>query len=91
MFAKCLAWEYAAKGIRVNCLAPGNVAAGASKHTYETNVNYREAVDRTSPLGKRNSPTAIGDAFVFLCSHMADELDGHVLSVDAGVGLPKLV
>ena len=72
-------------------MAPGNVAAGGSKRAYETDAEYRAAVDRVSPLGHRNSPEAIGDAFVYLCSPLADEVDGHVLQVDAGVGLPKLV
>lgn len=90
-FAKCLALEYAGTGIRINCLAPGNVAAGASKAMYEADEEYRRTVDRISPLGKRNSPTAIGDGFVFLCSHLAEEMHGQVLYIDAGVSLPKLV
>jgi NAD(P)-dependent dehydrogenase (short-subunit alcohol dehydrogenase family) len=90
-FSKCLALEYGETGIRINCLAPGNVAAGASKAIYETDEEYRRTVDRISPLGKRNSPTAIGDGFVFLCSHLADEMHGQVLYMDAGVSLPKLV
>jgi NAD(P)-dependent dehydrogenase (short-subunit alcohol dehydrogenase family) len=90
MFAKNLALEYAPHGIRVNCISPGNVAAGSSLVVYETDPEYRAWVDRVSPLGKRNSPQAIGNAFLFLCSSLADEIDGHVLQVDAGVGLPKL-
>jgi NAD(P)-dependent dehydrogenase (short-subunit alcohol dehydrogenase family) len=90
MFARCLALEYSERGIRINCLAPGNVAAGASKLQYESDDDYRRTVDRVSPLGKRNSPLAIGDAFVFMCSPLADEMHGQVLQVDAGVGLPKL-
>jgi NAD(P)-dependent dehydrogenase (short-subunit alcohol dehydrogenase family) len=90
MFAKNLALEYAAHGIRVNCVAPGNVAAGSSLVVYENDAVYRAWVDRVSPLGKRNSPEAVANAFLYLCSHLADELDGHVLQVDAGVGLPKL-
>jgi NAD(P)-dependent dehydrogenase (short-subunit alcohol dehydrogenase family) len=90
MFAKNLALEYAPHGIRVNCVSPGNVAAGSSLVVYESDPEYRAWVDRVSPLGKRNSPEAIANAFLFLCSSLADEIDGHVLQVDAGVGLPKL-
>lgn len=89
MFAKNLALEYASHGIRVNCIAPGNVAAGSSKLMYETNETYRAWVDRVSPIG-RNSPESIANAFVYLCSDLAGELDGHVLTVDQGVSLPKL-
>lgn len=90
MFAKNLALEYAEHGIRVNAVSPGNVAAGSSKLMYDTNPDYRAWVDRISPLGMRNSPEAIANAFVYLCSPLADEVDGHVLQVDAGVSLPKL-
>jgi NAD(P)-dependent dehydrogenase (short-subunit alcohol dehydrogenase family) len=90
MFAKNLALEYAPHGIRVNCIAPGNVAAGSSLLVYENDPVYRAWVDRVSPLGRRNSAQAIANAFLYLCSPLADEVDGHVLQVDAGVGLPKL-
>ena len=90
MFAKSLALEYAEHGIRVNAVAPGNVAAGSSKQLYDTDPEYHAWVDRISPLGVRNTPEAIANAFVYLCSPLADEVDGHVLQVDAGVGLPKL-
>lgn len=90
MFAKNLALEYAPHGIRVNCVAPGNVAAGSSLTGYDSDPVYRAWVERISPLGIRNSPQAIANAFLYLCSHLADEIDGHILQVDAGVGLPKL-
>lgn len=90
MFAKNLALEYAKHQIRVNCVSPGNVAAGSSKLVYENDPVYRAWVDRVSPLGRRNSPESIANAFLYLCSHLADEVDGFTLRVDAGVGLPKL-
>lgn len=90
MFAKNLALEYASRQIRVNCVSPGNVAAGSSKLVYENDPVYKAWVDRVSPLGKRNSPQAIANAFVYLCSPLAEEVDGFTLRVDAGVGLPKL-
>jgi len=90
MFAKNLALEYAERQIRVNCISPGNVTAGSSMLVYETDSVYRAWVDRISPLGTRNSPESIANAFLYLCSPLADEVDGITLRVDAGVGLPKL-
>jgi len=90
MFAKNLALEYAPHKIRVNCISPGNVAVGSSKKVYEEDPAYRAWVDRVSPLGARNSPEGVANAFLYICSPLADELDGHVLQVDMGVGLPKL-
>jgi NAD(P)-dependent dehydrogenase (short-subunit alcohol dehydrogenase family) len=86
-FARCLALEYAPTGIRVNTISPGNVAAGSSVKNFDESLAYREFVRRVSPMGKRNSPEAIGDAFVYLCSPMAKEINGQVLSVDFGIGI----
>jgi NAD(P)-dependent dehydrogenase (short-subunit alcohol dehydrogenase family) len=85
-FARCLALEYAATGIRVNVVSPGNVAAGSSLKVFEEDAAYREFVLRVS-LGQRNSPESIADAFLFLCSPLASEINGQVLSADYGGGI----
>lgn len=84
--ARSLAMEYASTGIRVNVVSPGNVAAGSSLKVFEEDRAYREFVLRVS-LGRRNSPESIADAFVFLCSPMAAEINGQVLSPDHGGGI----
>jgi len=85
-FARCMALEYASSGIRVNVISPGNVAAGSSLKVFEEDPAYREFVLRVS-LGKRNSPESIADAFVFLCSPLASEISGQILSADYGSGI----
>jgi NAD(P)-dependent dehydrogenase (short-subunit alcohol dehydrogenase family) len=85
-FARCMALEYASSGIRVNVVSPGNVAAGSSLKAFEEDAAYREFVLRVS-LGKRNSPESIADAFVFLCSPLASEISGQILSADLGSGI----
>jgi NAD(P)-dependent dehydrogenase (short-subunit alcohol dehydrogenase family) len=85
-FARSLALEYALTGIRVNVVSPGNVAAGSSLQVFEEDAAYREFVLRVS-LGRRNSPESIADAFVFLCSPLAREINGQVLSADYGGGI----
>jgi len=85
-FARSLALEYALTGIRVNVVSPGNVAAGSSLKVFEEDPAYREFVLRVS-LGRRNSPESIADAFVFLCSPLANEINGQVLSPDYGGGI----
>ena len=85
-FARCIALEYASTGIRVNVVSPGNVAAGSSLKVFEEDPAYREFVLRVS-LGKRNSPESIADAFVFLCSPLAAEINGQILSADYGGGI----
>lgn len=85
-FARSLALEYALTGIRVNVISPGNVAAGSSLKVFDEDPAYREFVLRVS-LGRRNSPESIADAFVFLCSPLASEINGQVLSPDYGAGI----
>jgi NAD(P)-dependent dehydrogenase (short-subunit alcohol dehydrogenase family) len=84
--ARSLALEYATTGIRVNVVSPGNVAAGSSLKVFEEDPAYREFVLRVS-LGRRNSPESIANAFVFLCSPLASEINGQVLSPDYGGGI----
>jgi NAD(P)-dependent dehydrogenase (short-subunit alcohol dehydrogenase family) len=85
-FARSLALEYALTGIRVNVVSPGNVAAGSSLKVFEEDPAYREFVLRVS-LGRRNSPESVADAFVFLCSSLASEINGQILSPDYGAGI----
>jgi NAD(P)-dependent dehydrogenase (short-subunit alcohol dehydrogenase family) len=85
-FARCMALEYADTGIRVNVISPGNVAAGSSLKVFDEDPAYREFVLRVS-LGRRNSPGSIADAFLFLCSPLASEINGQILSPDYGAGI----
>src|SRR3984957_18735643 len=85
-FARSLALEYALTGIRVNVVSPGNVAAGSSLKVFDEDPAYRGFVLRVS-LGRRNSPESIADSFVFLCSPLASEINGQVLSPDYGAGI----
>ena len=85
-FARSLALEYALTGIRVNVVSPGNVAAGSSLKVFEEDPSYREFVLRVS-LGRRNSPESVADTFVFLCSPLASEINGQIISPDYGGGI----
>jgi NAD(P)-dependent dehydrogenase (short-subunit alcohol dehydrogenase family) len=81
-----MALEYASSGIRVNVISPGNVAAGSALKVFEEDPAYRDFVLRVT-LGKRNSPESIADEFVFLCSPLAAEISGQILSPDYGSGI----
>jgi NAD(P)-dependent dehydrogenase (short-subunit alcohol dehydrogenase family) len=85
-FARSLALEYASTGSRVNVVSPGNVAAGSSLKVFDEDPVYRDFVLRVS-LGRRNSPESVADTFVFLCSSLADEINGQVMSPDYGGGI----
>ncbi len=84
--ARSIALEYALTGIRVNVVSPGNVAAGSSLKVFDEDPAYRDFVLRVS-LGRRNSPESVADAFVFLCSPLAAEINGQIFSADYGGGI----
>ncbi len=87
---KCLALEYAPYRVRVNAVSPGNVAAGSSLKVFDEDREYHDFVLRVSPTGRRNSPESVADVFLFLCSSMANEMTGQVVSVDMGISIPKI-
>ncbi|MCL5005974.1 MAG: SDR family oxidoreductase [Acidobacteria bacterium] len=90
MFAKCLALEYADRHIRFNVVAPGHVAAGSSLRIYREDESYREMVDRVIPLKRQVRPQAVADAFLWLCSSLAEDVNGQVIKVDLGTSIPKV-
>ncbi|MEI6002497.1 SDR family oxidoreductase [Paraburkholderia bengalensis] len=73
---KSLAIEYAAKGIRVNAVAPGIIRS--PMHAQETH----DALGAFSPLGRIGETNDIADAIVFLDS--APFITGEILHVDGG-------
>ncbi len=90
MFARCMALEFAPQRMRFNCVAPGHTAAGTALHVYETDPVYRAMTDRVIPLQRLVKPQSIADAFLYLCSPMADDVNGQVIRVDCGASIPKV-
>lgn len=71
-----LAIEYAARGIRVNAVAPGNV--DTPMHPFETH----EALAKFHPLGRMAKVSDIVGAVLFL--EFAEFVTGEILHVDGG-------
>jgi NAD(P)-dependent dehydrogenase (short-subunit alcohol dehydrogenase family) len=90
MLGKTLALEYAPHGIRINAVAPGHVATGASMAIYDTDDAYRAMVQRVIPMQQLIPADAIADAFLWLCSPLASAINGQVIKVDFGESLPKV-
>jgi NAD(P)-dependent dehydrogenase (short-subunit alcohol dehydrogenase family) len=78
-FSRCAAIELAERGIRVNVVAPGNIA---------TDINARfdtaAIVQRIQPLQRLGSPTDIANAALYLASERSAQVTGMVLPVDGG-------
>lgn len=80
---KLLANEWAAKGINVNAIAPGYIATNNTAALQADADRNRQILERI-PAGRWGEPDDIGGAAVFLASHAAKYVQGHVLAVDGG-------
>ncbi len=79
--------ELAPRGIRANAIAPGIVAVGLAKRQWDTDPSYRARAEKAIPLGYMQPPESVANAFLFLCSDLAQYMTGSVLLVDGGCSL----
>jgi 3-oxoacyl-[acyl-carrier protein] reductase len=83
-FARALAREWGADGIRVNCLAP-LAASPAMERAFALDAAMAERVLGRNPLGALGDATAdVGAAARFLLSDDARYVTGHTLMADGG-------
>jgi 3-oxoacyl-[acyl-carrier protein] reductase len=79
---KVMAVELAARGVRVNAIAPGPVDTNQSRgtHTPATRRSYYERM----PLHRYGLREEIAAAALFLASDESSFVHGHTLNVDGG-------
>lgn len=84
--AQSLALEFAPHGIRVNCIAPGDIRTEASAEIVGELKNAGSSGQylRMTPLGRRGTPEEVGNAVAFLASDEASFITGATLLVDGG-------
>ena len=82
---KSLASRYAAEGIRVNCVCPGNVETNILKRGTADEVAdlWRQAA-RLEPMQRNAQPEEIANAILFLASDEASFVTGCPLLADGG-------
>ncbi len=82
---KFAAVEYADRGIRVNCIAPGVVPTDGYKTAGEE-MAQKIITDLVSnqPIRRAIAPAEQAEAMLWLCSDAAAMVTGHVLPVDGG-------
>jgi NAD(P)-dependent dehydrogenase (short-subunit alcohol dehydrogenase family) len=78
-FSRCAAVEVAELGVRVNVIAPGNIAT-------DINASFDTAavVRRIQPLQRLGSTRDVADAAVYLASDRSAQVTGIVIPVDGG-------
>jgi dihydroanticapsin dehydrogenase len=78
-----MALDYAARGIRVNCICPGFVRTPLIDRLLQ-DPERTERLARMHPLGRLGEPEDVANAIVFLASPESSWITGHALVVDGG-------
>jgi 3-oxoacyl-[acyl-carrier protein] reductase len=81
---KAVAKEYGARGVLVNCIAPGYIE---TEMTAALPAEASAALLSAIPLGRFGQPDEIAGAVAFLASDLARYITGHVLVVDGGMAM----
>jgi meso-butanediol dehydrogenase / (S,S)-butanediol dehydrogenase / diacetyl reductase len=86
---RSLALDFAASGIRVNCVCPGWVDTGFNdpqfEHDHMTQADIASLIDRTVPMRRQGEPAEMAAAVAFLASRDASYITGQTLVVDGGL------
>ncbi len=77
-----LAVKWAARGIRVNAIAPGFFDTRLSHGLLE---KTRGRVEKATPMGRIGKPGELGGVAVFLAAPAASYVTGQILAVDGGM------
>lgn len=86
-FAKNLARKAAADGVRVNCIAPGNIyfEGGSWEEKVKAEPErIRKRIETTVPLQRFGKPEEVADVVVFLASERSSFTTGACWVVDGG-------
>jgi NAD(P)-dependent dehydrogenase (short-subunit alcohol dehydrogenase family) len=80
---RSLAGEWAARGVRVNAIAPGYVGTELTQKGL-ANEEWKRAWLTATPMGRVAEPREVAPAAVYLASDAASYVTGSVLVVDGG-------
>ena len=83
-----MAAEYACRGIRVNCIAPGTIETPMNIKVLERSSNpktLRKAWERMQPTGRLGQPKDIAYGAVYFASDESSFVTGQCLVIDGGV------
>ncbi|MGL4419923.1 MAG: SDR family NAD(P)-dependent oxidoreductase [Gemmataceae bacterium] len=84
---RSLAADWAARGVRVNAIAPGVFETAPNRKWFSEKPTYRDQFLGHIPMGRLGDPNEIGPAAVFLVSDAASYITGATLVVDGGYTL----
>lgn len=80
---RTLALEFAARGIRVNCLAPGYFETDMTSDLRSSD-SWRERLLQGIPMGRFGLPDEVVPTVLFLSSPLSSYMTGSLLTLDGG-------
>ena len=85
-YTQTTAAQFARKGIRVNCIAPGSIEfpGGTWERAKNHNPNLYAAILRSIPFGRLGRPEEVARVALFLASPLAGWVTGQNIAVDGG-------
>jgi NAD(P)-dependent dehydrogenase (short-subunit alcohol dehydrogenase family) len=83
---RALAVEWAARGVTVNCIAPGSLDLFPGS-TDEKYFKLNEERKKRIPMNRIGGLDEVGPALVFLASNASDYITGETIFVDGGMAL----
>lgn len=81
-FTRSLAQQFAERGIRVNCVAPGPIWTPLIVATFDK--KKCEEFGKDTPMGRPGQPEELAPAYVYLASQDSSYMTGQVLHVNGG-------
>jgi glucose 1-dehydrogenase len=84
LMTRALGSELGPMGVRVNCIAPGNIRTPMNQHQFEASREYEQSLEERTPLGRIGETEDIAAAVVYLCSPAAKFVNGASWLVDGG-------
>jgi len=88
---RTLAVEWGARGVRLNCIAPGSTETGGAGAALWPTADARRSVVASVPMGRFASTDEIAESAAFLLSDRAAYVTGDVLVADGGQWLGKAI
>jgi NAD(P)-dependent dehydrogenase (short-subunit alcohol dehydrogenase family) len=84
LMTRALATELGPQGVRVNCVAPGNIRTPMNAGQFAASPEYERSLEDKTPLGRIGETEDIAAAVVFLASPAAKFVNGASWLVDGG-------
>ena len=84
---RCLAADWAPRGVRVNAIAPGVFDTAPNRAWFAEKPDYRARFLGHIPMGRLGNPDELGPAAVFLASDASRYMTGATLTIDGGYTL----